>query len=152
MIVTFLARRVGTFHRFLIALQGHGGLTHVAVGTAQQVVGTHPFVGRAMAVVIVRHLFHYAVGSEIDVCLVLRICKKQFIVHAVGLPGSPHRIFQLSQNQQGGIRMIVHHCLSFKQGFPVLLSRSTRQEHKEDNGDIDNTLHISNVKRPQKYG
>ena len=55
-VVTVGREGVGTVNGILIALQGLRGLAHVAVGTAQKIVGTHLLVGGAVVVVVVGSL------------------------------------------------------------------------------------------------
>ena len=43
--VAVFGQRVGALHSVLVTAQSHRCLTHVVIGTPQQVVGGHPLVG-----------------------------------------------------------------------------------------------------------
>ena len=61
---------VGAGYGVVVAVYGAGPLAHVAVGAAQEVVGLHALVGRAVAVVPRGYLQHHGVGGKIDILLV----------------------------------------------------------------------------------
>ncbi|MBQ8629609.1 MAG: hypothetical protein IJ421_09080 [Prevotella sp.] len=65
----------------VIALKGTGCVAHVAVGAAEEIMGTHAFLGCAVSVVVGCHLTHHAVGGEVDKCLVLRVSTQQLKAH-----------------------------------------------------------------------
>jgi len=58
----------------MIAFEGFGCLAHVSVGTAEEVVSTHAFVGRTVTVVVVDSLQELAVGGYLDIVTVKAVC------------------------------------------------------------------------------
>jgi len=117
---------VGTVDGRLVTLNGLRCLAHVAVGTAEEVVGAHALVGRAVAVVVLAGKQEQRVAGHGDVVA----------VHGVGLGDdgghAPARLCRVAggqhhaerkHQQEGGkaplhdrtyIRYHVHPCKSTK--------------------------------------
>ena len=72
---------VGTFYGIVIALDGTGCLTKVAVGAAEDIVGTHALVGCAVAVEVVCERKGEAISSEGHVVAVLLLRLFQHAQH-----------------------------------------------------------------------
>ena len=108
-IVTIFTYGIGTFYGLLIALEGHRSLAHVAIGTAEEVVGTDLLVGRAVAVVVVSHFLEDGVGGQGVVALVAGIGQQQIVVHTVSLIREAHAAKQ-REGRVGTRQQQAVHC------------------------------------------
>ena len=68
--VAVLVGGVGALYGLVVVVEGKRGLAHVVVGAAEQVVGQHAVVGRAVCVEIVHEDALEAVAAEDGVGLV----------------------------------------------------------------------------------
>ncbi|MBR2880996.1 MAG: hypothetical protein IKB96_01355 [Prevotella sp.] len=82
----------------MVALKGTRGIAKVAIYAAEEVVGEHLLVGSAVAVVVIDHAQHGAVGGERLEVLVLCLCLHQGFVH---LPAVFTCTCRYQYNQQG---------------------------------------------------
>ena len=90
-IVAVGAGGVGAVDGLLVTVKGTGCLAHVVAGAAEKVVGSHTFVGCAVAVVVTDKGALEGVGTEDGVALVLRVEKEEVVIRLQSLPyGLPH--------------------------------------------------------------
>ena len=55
-------------------MEGSGGFAHITIGTAEEIVGTHTFVGGTVAVEPLGGDFQHRVGSKGYIVAVKTVC------------------------------------------------------------------------------